>query len=122
MIPGLHYLLIMIHHLNAVSQDSAIRLRLIVRKEKTRERALALDRTCVNGLCVVPKADRHLQCKPLLKKTLGEIPRNEQPLPLRRVVLSGVRGMHMRAREPLAIDPLLLHIEMPLVTTSQKKS
>lgn len=58
--------------------------------------------------------------EPLFDQIERKTPCDEKPLSGRRTNLSRIGSIYMSAREKIAIDPLLLNIEVILVTGSEK--
>ncbi len=69
---------------------------------------------------IVPKTDREMERQLLIEKIVGKSPGDEEPLPLRGVFLPRIGSPYFRTGQKVAINPLLLHIKMLLITAAKK--
>lgn len=108
-------------HLDAVGQN-LLPLKLLLIREKVRDRIpFPRKRMAKRKLRLIPKTHSRNRGELFFEKAPRETPSNQKPLPHRWLFLSRIRGPNMGARQKVAIDLLLLDIEMVLITTGHKK-
>ena len=118
MLPSFDDFAVFRKNLNSIGQNSS---RFLLGKEEGGRIPLPLDRPNQNLLGVVPEPDCRDQCETPVKEAFGEIPSDDEPLPLGRIGLPRIGRADLAARQKIGVDPLLLDIEMRFIASCEEE-
>lgn len=110
-LPSFHDVALRINHIDFVGQNS-----LLIEEIERGIAVRAVYWTYKLFFYVIPKADCQVQLQTIIDHIHGEAPSDEEPLALGGANLSWIGCVYMRAGQKIAVDPLLLYIEVVLIT------